>query len=94
MRDHIVIDPHHALALGCTALDLGAGDPQRAVALLVHALAGTLAMALPEARLQALQQDGTEAFAEVLAEALPVMAKLVAQVESHGLAEMRPEGQA
>jgi hypothetical protein len=90
----VTINPIHALRLSSAALDLAEGQSQKAVALLVHALAGTLAMALTKDGVAALVADHGGDFSETLAEALPQMAEIVAEVEARMLATMRPEGQA
>jgi CRISPR/Cas system-associated protein Csm6 len=90
----VTINPIHALRLSSAALDLAEGNSRTAVALLVHALAGTLAMALTKAGVAALIEDQGGDFSETLAEALPQMAAIVAEVEGRMLATMRPEGQA
>jgi hypothetical protein len=90
----VTINPIHALRLSSAALDLADGNSRVAVALLVHALAGTLAMALTKPGVEALIADHGGDFSETLAEAMPMMARLVTEVEGRMLATMRPEGQA
>jgi hypothetical protein len=94
MSTPVTINPIHALRLSSAALDLAEGQSQKAVALLVHALAGTLAMALTKPSMEALIEAHGGDFGETLAEALPMMVKIVAEVEDRMLATMRTEGRA
>lgn len=90
----VTINPIHAMRLSSAALDLAEGNSQKAVALLVHALAGTLAMALTKPGVDALIADRGGDFSDLLAEALPMMSRIVTEVEGRMLASMPPEGRA
>jgi CRISPR/Cas system-associated protein Csm6 len=88
------INPVDALRLSSAALDLAEGDAQKAVALLVHGLAGTLVMAIRPQGIARLIEDRGGEFGATLAEALPAMADLLDAIEAKALASMRTAGQA
>jgi len=84
----------HAMRLTTQAELMAGGDARKAVAMLVHALAGTLVLSLDADAVEALRQDPGAEFGPVLADALVTMGKVSAEAANYALAKMRTEGQA
>jgi hypothetical protein len=88
------VDVVEALRISSEALDAAKNNPQEAIAILVHALAGTLVTILrPESIDELIRGNGAE-FGSAVAEALPSMASLLNTIVNEPLATMKAEGRA
>ncbi|MFP5368027.1 MAG: hypothetical protein ACLGIS_14515 [Actinomycetes bacterium] len=95
MSAPVTINQHDALRLAAEVLGRTNDSPAQAIALLVHALAGVLAMSIRPEKLDGAMQG--DFFGPVLAEAVPEMARLVADTEAatlSALAAAKPAGRA